>query len=116
MTRERERDEDWPAERERQIYIHITFQSIHEDSLLFRSEIDRSFLLEEIIVFQRGTWIELLFVRGTPIDRRTLQRERHSPSDHSLFPYLHIVFVMNLQFTGENVAHHQDVVLFVIDS
>ena len=38
-------------------YVHITFELLHEDSLLLDTEIDRSFTLEEVVIFQRWTWI-----------------------------------------------------------
>ena len=38
-------------------YIHVAFELLHEDSLLFDTEIDRSFTLEKVVVFECWTWI-----------------------------------------------------------
>ena len=49
-------------------YVHVTFEPFHEDLLLLDAEIDRAFLLEKIVVFQRWTRIGFLLLRCTSID------------------------------------------------
>lgn len=56
-------------------YIHIAFQFIHEDLLLFRTQVDRSSTFEEIVVLQCWTRIGFFFIGGTAIDRWTLRDE-----------------------------------------
>ena len=38
-------------------YVHVAFELLHEDFLLLDTEIDRSFTLEEVVIFQCWTGI-----------------------------------------------------------
>lgn len=73
-------------------YFDVSFEPLHEDSLLVHAEIDGSLAFEKIIVFQRRTWIGLFLVGRAPIHcgalhttsmQRTGQMSRHFlPSRH----------------------------------
>ena len=108
-------------EREREFpYVHVALEPFHEDPLLVDAKINRAFLLEKIVVFQRGTRIGFLLLRCTSIHGRALRTSGiHSfvlSREHTPAAYFNIVFVVNLQSTRENVTHDQDVVLLVVHS